>query len=415
MIAAAELSTSANDPVCGMSVDPATAKHRAEHGGRDLLFLLGRCREKFVAEPARYLGARAGPPRRSPRPRARSTPARCIRKSGRRARAMPDLRHGARAGNVTADDGPQRRTDRHDAALLDRLGARGPGGRARNGRPSRRICICGFARTSRTGFSSRWRRRSCCGRAGRSSSAAGRRSVSRNLNMFTLIAMGTGVAWAYSVVATVAPGLFPPAFRGTDGAVAVYFEAAAVITVARAARPGARAARARTDRRRDPRPARSCAEDRAPHPRRRRGRGSRRSKRSRSAIACACGPGEKVPVDGEIDRRPQRGRRVHGDRRVDAGREEPPATRSSAARSTAAGSFVMRADKVGRDTMLAQIVQMVARGAAQPRADPAPGRSGVRLVRAAGDRGRGRSPSSPGRSGDPSRASPTRWSRRSRC
>ena len=55
--------------------------------------------------------------------------------------------------------------------------------------------------------------------------------VTRNLNMFTLIAMGTGVAWLYSVVATLAPGVFPAAFRGTDGAVAVYFEAAAVITV----------------------------------------------------------------------------------------------------------------------------------------------------------------------------------------
>src|SRR5437879_9541197 len=55
--------------------------------------------------------------------------------------------------------------------------------------------------------------------------------VTRNLNMFTLIAMGTGVAWIYSVVATLAPGLFPPAFRGADGAVAAYFEAGAVITV----------------------------------------------------------------------------------------------------------------------------------------------------------------------------------------
>ncbi len=53
----------------------------------------------------------------------------------------------------------------------------------------------------------------------------------RNLNMFTLIAMGTGVAWTYSVVAIALPDLFPPAFRGADGTVAVYFEAAAVITV----------------------------------------------------------------------------------------------------------------------------------------------------------------------------------------
>jgi Cu+-exporting ATPase len=55
--------------------------------------------------------------------------------------------------------------------------------------------------------------------------------LTRNLNMFTLIAMGTGVAYVYSVVATLAPGVFPAAFRGHDGAVAVYFEAAAVITV----------------------------------------------------------------------------------------------------------------------------------------------------------------------------------------
>jgi Cu+-exporting ATPase len=53
----------------------------------------------------------------------------------------------------------------------------------------------------------------------------------RNLNMFTLIAMGTGVAWGYSMVAALAPGLFPLAFRNSDGSVAVYFEAAAVITV----------------------------------------------------------------------------------------------------------------------------------------------------------------------------------------
>ena len=55
--------------------------------------------------------------------------------------------------------------------------------------------------------------------------------VTRNLNMFTLIAMGTGVAWIYSVIATLAPSLFPPAFRNLDGSVPIYFEAAAVITV----------------------------------------------------------------------------------------------------------------------------------------------------------------------------------------
>ncbi|WP_037461344.1 heavy metal-binding domain-containing protein, partial [Sinorhizobium fredii] len=60
---------------------------------------------------------------------------------------------------------------------------------------------------------------------------AWRSIVTRHLNMFTLIAMGTGVAWVYSVVATRAPGLFPATFRSADGAVPIYFEAAAVITV----------------------------------------------------------------------------------------------------------------------------------------------------------------------------------------
>ena len=55
--------------------------------------------------------------------------------------------------------------------------------------------------------------------------------VTRHLNMFTLIAMGTGVAFLYSIIATLAPQLFPAAFRQADGSVAVYFEAAAVITV----------------------------------------------------------------------------------------------------------------------------------------------------------------------------------------
>ncbi len=60
---------------------------------------------------------------------------------------------------------------------------------------------------------------------------AWRSLVTRRLNMFTLIAMGTGVAWVYSVIATVAPGLFPATFRSANGAVPIYFEAAAVITV----------------------------------------------------------------------------------------------------------------------------------------------------------------------------------------
>ncbi len=123
--------------------------------------------------------------------------------------------------------------------------------------------------------------------------------VSHNLNMFTLIAMGTGVAYVYSVVATVAPGLFPSAFRAHGGTVAAYFEAAAVITVlvllgqvlelrAREATSGA--IRALLDL--APKTARRVRED--------------GSEEEVALEVVAVGdrlrvkPGDKVPVDGEV-------------------------------------------------------------------------------------------------------------------
>src|SRR5204863_4113243 len=123
--------------------------------------------------------------------------------------------------------------------------------------------------------------------------------VTRNLNMFTLIAMGTGVAFLYSVVATLAPGLFPPAFRGHDGAVAVYYEAAAVITVLvllgqvlelRAREQTSSAIRALLDL--APKVARRVKED-----------GSDEEIALEQVVAgerLRVRPGEKVPVDGVI-------------------------------------------------------------------------------------------------------------------
>src|SRR5262249_41825447 len=182
--------------------------------------------------------------------------------------------------------------------------------------------------------------------------------VTRNLNMFTLIAMGVGVAWLYSVVAILLPGLFPPAFRSPDGAVAVYFEAAAVITVLvllgqvlelRAREQTSGAIRALLDL--------------APKMARRLNADGSEEEVSLDAIVVGdrlrVRPGEKVPVDGEL---------IEGRSSVDESMvtgESMPVTKEVGAKViagtlNATGSFIMRAEKVGRDTMLSQIVQMVA-------------------------------------------------------
>ncbi|MGO4624195.1 copper-translocating P-type ATPase [Ensifer sp. 2YAB10] len=182
--------------------------------------------------------------------------------------------------------------------------------------------------------------------------------VTRHLNMFTLIAMGTGVAWLYSVVATVAPGLFPETFRSDEGAVAIYFEAAAVITIlvllgqvlelqAREQTGGAIKALL----------------DLAPKTARRvRGDGTDEDV---ELEAVAVGdrlrvrPGEKVPVDGTL---------LEGRSSVDESMitgESMPVTKEIGAKliggtMNRTGGFIMEAGKVGRDTMLSRIVHMVA-------------------------------------------------------
>jgi len=188
--------------------------------------------------------------------------------------------------------------------------------------------------------------------------ARGARSlVSRHLNMFTLIAMGTGVAYVYSVVATLSPGLFPPAFRAHDGAVAVYFEAAAVITVLvllgqvlelRAREHTSGAIRALLDL--------------APKTARRVTPGGDQEV---AIDAIAVGdllrlrPGEKIPVDGTLTEG-----RSSVDESMVTGESMPAGKRAGdpvvGGTLNGAGSFVMRADRIGRDTVLAQIVQMVA-------------------------------------------------------
>lgn len=182
--------------------------------------------------------------------------------------------------------------------------------------------------------------------------------VTRHLNMFTLIAMGTGVAWIYSVVGTALPGAFPETLRSAEGTVAVYFEAAAVITVLvllgqvlelRAREQTGGAIRALLDL--APKVARRVKAD--------------GTDEDIGLDVVAVGdrlrvrPGEKVPVDGTL---------LEGRSSVDESMitgESMPVTKAVGAKliggtMNQTGGFIMEAGKVGRDTMLSQIVRMVA-------------------------------------------------------
>ena len=182
--------------------------------------------------------------------------------------------------------------------------------------------------------------------------------ITRHLNMFTLIAMGTGVAWIYSVVATIMPGIFPETFRSSEGAVAVYFEAAAVITVLvllgqvlelRAREQTGGAIRALLDL--APKTARRVNDD--------------GSDEDIGLDAVSVGdrlrvrPGEKVPVDGSL---------LEGRSSIDESMitgESMPVTKEVGSKliggtMNQTGGFIMEAGKVGKDTMLSQIVKMVA-------------------------------------------------------
>lgn len=180
----------------------------------------------------------------------------------------------------------------------------------------------------------------------------------RSLNMFTLIALGVGAAYGFSVVATLFPGLIPASFQGHGGAAPVYFEAAAAITVLvllgqvlelRARSQTSSAIRALLDL--SPKTARRLRSDGGEedipldqvHP------GDRLRLR----------PGEKVPVDGVV---------LEGQSSVDESMitgeslpvEKAPGSKVTGATVNGAGSLIMRAERVGSETLLAQIVRMVA-------------------------------------------------------
>lgn len=180
----------------------------------------------------------------------------------------------------------------------------------------------------------------------------------RSLNMFTLIAMGTGVAWVYSVVATLAPGIFPAAFRGEGGTVPVYFEAAAVIVVlVLLGQILELRARERTGG------AIKALLGLAPKTANRLDENGSITEIPIEDIQVGdhlrIRPGEKVPVDGVVIEG-----RSHIDESMVTGEpmpvEKEAGSKVIGATVNANGSLIIRAEKVGRETMLAQIVKMVA-------------------------------------------------------
>ncbi|WP_276200193.1 heavy metal translocating P-type ATPase [Chelatococcus sp. XZ-Ab1] len=346
------------DPVCGMMVNPHTTPHRAQHAGRTYYFCSSGCRSKFEAEPARYAGPGAG----------------------QKARGVPE-------GQTiyTCPMHPQIRQVGPGSCpicgmALEPVVAEGDGGHSHELVDMSRRFWIGLALSlpivalemggHLTGLGhylrqqqSNWVQLLLATPvvlwSGWPFFVRGWHSlVNRSLNMFTLIAMGTGIAWLYSLIATLAPGIFPTAFRGGDGSVAVYFEAAAVITVLvllgqvlelKARENTSGAIRALLDL--APRTARRIGPD-----------GTEEEVQLDAIVAgdrLRVRPGEKVPVDGEV---------VEGRSSVDESMvtgESMPVTKEVGTKviggtMNRSGALVIEARKVGRDTMLSQIVQLVA-------------------------------------------------------
>lgn len=343
------------DPVCGMTVDPLTSKHQFDHGNRNYHFCSAGCQTKFAASPEKYLN-KSKQQADVPDGTIFTCPMHHeIRQVGPGSCPICGMALEPELATLDAAPNPELidMTRRFWVGLALALPAviLEMGGHIFGSRGWVEQTLSNWIQMAFATPVVLW--------AGWPFFVRGWQSlVTRNLNMFTLIAMGVGVAYAYSVIATLAPGIFPAAFRAHGGAVAVYFEAAAVITVlvllgqvlelrAREATSGA--IKALLDL--APKTARRVDADGSDH--------------EVQLDALIVGdklrvrPGDKVPVDGII---------VEGRSSLDESLvtgESMPVTKDIGAKVIAgtlnqSGGFLMRAEKVGRDTMLSQIVQMVA-------------------------------------------------------
>ena len=345
------------DPVCGMDVDPRTAKHSAEAGGSTFYFCSNGCKTKFVADPASYIAKKPKPPAPAPEGVIYTCPMHPqIRQTG--PGTCPICGMALEPEMASADSGPNPELADMTRRFWIALALSLPvvilemGGHLFNlhmliGQQTSNWVQLIFATPVVL-----W--------AGYPFFERGAKSlVTRNLNMFTLISLGTGVAWLYSIVATLAPGLFPQAFRSADGSVAIYFEAAAVITVLvllgqvlelRAREQTSNAIKALLGL--APKTARRVRDD----------GGDEEVPLDVIAVGdrLRVRPGEKVPVDGEI---------LEGHVTIDESLvtgESLPVGKDAGEKVIAgtlnqSGSFLMRAEKVGGDTLLSQIVQLVAK------------------------------------------------------
>jgi len=347
--------TDARDPVCGMTVDPRATTHRAEHHGHTYRFCSAGCREKFVAEPERYLGDSV-----APTPVSEGTLYTCpmhpeVQQAGPGTCPKCGMALEPMMPAADEDDRELRSVQRRflvSAALAGPLLviAMGPHlfGLHVDETTARMLRWAEFALSAPLVLWAAldYYRRGWLG------------VVHRSPNMYTLIGLGVLVAFAYSVVATLAPSLFPAPMHQDHGMVGMYFEAAGVIVALvllgewlelRARGKTSAAIRRLLDL--APKQARRIDADGSEH--------DVPLETVRVGDVLRVRPGEKVPVDGEV---------LDGRSSIDESMlsgEPIPVEKTSGDRLTGGtingtGSLKLRADRVGRDTVLARIVELVA-------------------------------------------------------
>ena len=360
-----EMAGTVLDPVCGMWVDPATSKHSLELGGAIYHFCSARCLEKFKANPAQYLNlpskdpAVTAPALGALPEAAQGTIWTCpmhpqIRRNG--PGQCPICGMALEPLEPSLEEGPNPElidmTRRFWVSAVLSLPlivlALGP---ELFGWQPLPMGISMFVQLALATPVVLWGGWPFFERLWAS-------LKTRNLNMFTLIGLGVGVAYGYSVIGTLAPGIFPSSLRSMGGFVPVYFEAAAVITtlvlLGQVLELRARSATGKAIR---------ALLGLAPKTARRMNADGREEdvpiEHVQVGDQLRVRPGEKVPVDGEV---------VEGHSSVDESMitgEPVPVEKALGDKVTGAtvngtGSLLMRATRVGKDTMLSQIVHMVA-------------------------------------------------------